>query len=137
MTDRCWTPDNVNRPPLLNIWIPNCLFWPLSQGSKFRISGPRTPPPPPHRVRDPCSATPLLHPGKAKVTFDLSRLRSRLRLHLNAETGADGLLTQASSRVYQCRRYPRFQRNATSSTVYLQKQMKHGGQSNLRSLTTF
>jgi hypothetical protein len=40
-----------------------------------------------------------LRPGKAKVTFDLSRLRSRLRLHLNAETGADGLLIQPIGRV--------------------------------------
>ena len=78
----------------------------------------------------------ILRPGETKVTFDLSRLRSRLRLHLNSETGADGLLIQAISRVYQCRRYPRFQRNATSSTVYLQKRST-GGQSNLRSLTTF
>src|SRR5258708_39856574 len=54
MTDRCWRPDNVNRPPC-SIWILNCLFWPFSQGSKFRISGPRTL----TQVQDPHSTTPL------------------------------------------------------------------------------
>ena len=54
MTDRCWRPDNINRPPC-SIWILNCLFWPFFQGSKFRILGPRTL----TWIQDPCSTMPL------------------------------------------------------------------------------
>src|SRR5258708_1204678 len=58
--DHHWRPDDIHRPPPHSIRIPNCLFGPFSQGSKYRISGPGTPPSPPPQVWDPHSATPLL-----------------------------------------------------------------------------
>ena len=39
--------------------------------------------------------------AERKVTFDLSRLPTRLHLHSSAETGVDGLLVQIITRFYQ------------------------------------